>query len=189
MVNDKLTLIWGTPFKNLGNPREELKMKETDIAYLAGIIDSDGCIGIQKYSNCNAYRVILTVVQRDMVLIEYLYSTFGGSVNVVTTNRAGRRDFYLRWVVTDKKAMLVLGQCLPYLKLKQPQAFLAQELLKVKSGEKNVEKQKEIFLKNKSLNSPATTERVSSLTKEMRQSELAEMKNRQRENRSVLSAL
>jgi hypothetical protein len=164
-------------------------MREVDTAYLAGIIDSDGCIGIQKYSNCNAYRVILTVVQRDMPLIEYLYSTFGGSVNMVSTNRADRKDYYLRWVVTDKKAMVVLSDCLPYLRLKKSQAFLAKELFELKkSGIKDVDKQKSLFLKNKGLNSPATTERIGSLTKEMRQSELTEMKNRQRENRSVLSA-
>lgn len=163
-------------------------MKETDIAYLAGIIDSDGCIGIQKYSNCNAYRVILTIVQRDMTLIEYLYSTFEGSVNVVSVNRHGKKDFYLRWVVTDKKAMIALEQCLPYLKLKKAQAFLASKLFNLKKNKnKDKELHKSIFLKNKSLNSPATTERVGS--KEMRQSELTEMKNRQRENRSVLSTL
>jgi len=158
-------------------------MKETEIAYLAGIIDSDGCIGIQKYSNCNAYRVILTIVQRDMALIEYLFSTFSGSVNVVGVNRHGKKDFYLRWVVTDKKAMVVLKQCLPYLKLKKAQAFLASELFALKkSKNRDKELHKSLFLKNKSLNSPATTERVGS--KEMRQSELVEMKNRQSAIRS-----
>jgi hypothetical protein len=161
-------------------------MKETDIAYLAGIIDSDGCIGIQKYNNCDTYRVILTVVQRDLPLIEYLYSTFSGSINVVSGS-AGNKKFYLRWVVTDKKAMVVLGKCLPYLKLKQGQAYLAKQLFELKkSGSKDSEKQRDLYLKNKTLNSPATTERVNS--REMRQSELIEMKNRQRENRSVLSA-
>jgi hypothetical protein len=162
-------------------------MKEVDIAYLAGIIDADGCVGIQKYSNCNSYRVILTVVQRDMPLIEYLYSTFGGSVNAVSTKRYGKKDFYLRWVVTDKKAMVVLGQCYPYLKLKKSQAFLAQELLEIKkNGSKDKDAMRNLFLNNKSLNSPATTERVGS--REMQQSELTQMINRQRENRSVLSA-
>jgi hypothetical protein len=169
----------------MGNAREE-KMKETDIAYLAGMIDSDGCIGIQKYSNCNTYRVILTIVQRDMALIEYLYSTFSGSVNLVKGS-VGNKRFYFRWVVTDKKAMIVLGKCLPYLKLKQGQAYLAKQLFELKkSGSKDSEKQHELFIKNKSLNSPATTERVGS--REMQQSELTQMINRQRENRSVLSA-
>lgn len=160
-------------------------MKETDIAYLAGIIDSDGCIGIQKYSNCNAYRVILTVVQRDLALVEYLYSTFTGSVNIVKGS-VGNKRFYFRWVVTDKKAMEVLGKCLPYLKLKQSQAYLAQQLFELKkSGVKDVNKQRELFLKNKSLNSPATTERVGS--REMQQSELTQMINRQSGIRSGIT--
>ena len=170
-------------------------MEKTDIAYLAGIIDADGCIGIQKYSNCNVYRVILTVVQRDMPIIEYLYSIFGGSANIVKGSVANKR-FYFRWVVTDKKAMEVLEQCKPYLKLKKAQAILATKLftMKVEHHKKNgsvytltqTEAQKEIFLMNKSLNSPATTERVGS--KEMQQSELTQMKNRQSGIRSGITA-
>jgi hypothetical protein len=162
------------------------KMKDVDIAYLAGIIDADGCIGIQKYSNCNSYRVILTVVQRDVALIEYLFNTFSGSINVVKGGVKNAK-FYLRWVVTDTKAMEVLVQCIPYLKLKKQQAYFAKELFDLKKlGTHDAEKMREIYLKNKSLNSPATTERVDS--KEMQQSELTQMRNRQRENRSVLSA-
>lgn len=170
-------------------------MKKIDIAYLAGIIDGDGCISIQKNSGVKSYRVIITVVQRDMPLIEYLFETFGGSVNAISVNRKFKKDYYLRWVITDKKAHTLLKLCLPYLKLKKKQAFIAYNLLKLKrfKGAKqdkrgytkyNIEKQKEFFLAIKSLNSPATTERVGSLTKEMRQSELAEMINRQSAIRS-----
>ena len=72
------------------------------MAYLAGIIDADGCISIQKYSNSRAYRVVLTVVQRDIELIEYLFSMFNGSVNVVSVNRRDKKEFYLRWIWTSK---------------------------------------------------------------------------------------
>jgi hypothetical protein len=171
-------------------------MKNTDKAYLAGIIDSDGCISIQKYSNCGSYRVILTVVQRDMGLIEYLYSIFGCSVNVVSVNRKYGKQFYLRWVATDKKAHQLLKLIFPYLRLKRKQAELAIALYRAKLRNKKggrystcaIKSQKNFFIAIKNLNSPATTERVSSLTKEMRQSELVEMINRQRENRSILSA-
>ena len=170
-------------------------MKKVDIAYLAGIIDSDGCIGIQKYSNSKAYRAYLTIIQRDMTLIEYLYATFDGSVNVVSTKRNIGRDFYLRWMITDTRATRVLKICLPYLKLKKQQAFLVLELSKIKTkknktgrngsySDNSISTQKRIYNRIRNLNSPATTERVGSLTKEMRQSELAEMKNRQSAIRS-----
>ena len=134
-----------------------------------------------------------------MNLIEYLYSIFDGSVNTVSVKRKGLREFYLRWVVTDKKAMQLLDLVLPYLKLKKKQAQLAVDLYHEKVSDnrqgrynayskESIEKQRHLFITIKHINSPATTERVGSLTKEMRQSELAEMKNRQRETRSGFSA-
>lgn len=177
-----------------------MKIELTDMAYLAGIVDSDGCISIQKHSGiAKSYRVILTVVQRDMELIEYLYSIFDGSVNVVSVNRKRGKEFYLRWVITDKKAMKLLHLTYPYLRLKKKQAKLAIDLYHEKIrdnrvgrygaySDESVNRQKQLFIAIKQLNSPATTERVSSLTKEMRQSELAEMINRQREIRSGFSA-
>jgi hypothetical protein len=186
----------------MGQPSGRVKMKKTDLAYLAGVIDSDGCISISKYSNCRAYRVTLVVVQRDMPLIEYLYNTFDGSVNMVSTARKNYRDFYLRWMITDRRAITILKQIYPYMRLKKRQAEIAFALYDEKYREGNkagqnyrysddsIEKQRNLFFDIKKLNSPATTECVGSLvkSKEMRQSELAEMKNRQRENRSILSA-
>jgi hypothetical protein len=181
----------GNTLLKMGNPLG--RMKKVDIAYLAGTIDSDGCISIQKYNNCNSYRSYLTVIQRDLPLIEYLYSTFGGSVNVVSTKRGLGRDFYFRWLVADSRAIKIFKMCLPYLKLKKQQAFLAIELTKVKTKkyrtgryssytEQSIKLQKSIYDSIRSINSPATTERVGS--KEMRQSELTEMKNRQSAIRS-----
>jgi len=176
------------------------KIKIQDKAYLAGVIDSDGCISIQKYSNCASYRVIITVIQKDIKIIEYLYSIFEGSVNVVSRKRKNTRDFYLRWVVTDKKAMELLKSIFSYLILKKQQAELAINLYSYKTRtyrsqrkggytEESKLKQKSFFIAIKNLNStPATTESSGSLTKEMRQSELTEMVNRQSRIRSDFTA-
>ena len=186
----------------IGQPTGRVKMKRTDLAYLAGVIDSDGCISIQKYSNCRAYRLNLVVVQRDMPLIEYLYNTFEGSVNMVSTARKNGRDFYLRWMITDHRAIEILKAIRPYMRLKTKQADIAFMLYEEKYREGNkaglhyrysdesIEKQRNLFFDIKKLNSPATTECDGSLvkSKEKRQSELTQMKNRQRENRSILSA-
>jgi len=197
MVDNKPTLINGEhPSEVIGQPSGRVKMKKVDIAYLAGVVDSDGCISIQKRRNCRSYGIILTIVQRDLPLIEYLYSVFQGSVNVVSTPRKGYKDFYLRWVVSDTTAIKLLKLILPYLRLKAEQAKTVVELYNEKMKKKDskidkrsytddsINRQRELFIYIKSLNSPATTERVGSLTREMRQSELVEMKNRQRDFRS-----
>ena len=89
--------------------------------------------------------------------------------------------------------MIILKTCLPYLKLKKQQVFLVLELMKTKVkknkttryggySDEIILKQVDIYNRIRNINSPATTERVGS--KEMRQSELAEMKNRQSAIRS-----
>lgn len=199
MVDTKLTLINGErPSEVLGNPQEELKMKRTNWGYVAGTIDSDGCIGTQKNTNCKTYRPYLVVIQKDMKLIEYLYSNFGGSVNIVSRKRVDNIDFYIRWMVVNQRCVNILKKCLPYLIVKKEQAILAVRMVEeAKCGKQKgfrripehiYDLQKDLHFSIKNLNSPATTERVGSLKKEMRQSELTEMKNRQREIRSGFSA-
>jgi len=170
-------------------------MKDIELAYMAGIIDSDGCISIQKHTACSSYRPYMTIIQRDMALIEWLYANFKGSVNVVSTKRNDGRDFYLRWLIADGRMIEILKMCLPYLLLKKGQAEVAIELYElrkrtIKTGRynsyeaKDIQLQKNLYCKIRLLNSPATTERVGSLTREMRQSELTQMKNRQSAIRS-----
>lgn len=170
------------------------KITKMDWAYLAGVIDSDGCIGTQKNVTGRTYRPYLVVIQRDMVLIEWLYSKFGGRVNMVSRKRIGRTDYYLRWETHNTMTTGILKGCLPYLIVKKEQAKLAIELVETRKflgnvrgkpcTDETIKKQQEIYHRIRSLNSPETTERIGSLTKEMRQSELTEMKNRQSATRS-----
>lgn len=165
------------------------EITELDWAYFAGVIDSDGCIGTGKNSTCRTYRPYLVIIQRDMVLIEWLYSKFGGCVNLVSRKRADRTDYYLRWGTYNTKTVNILKRCLPYLVIKKEQAKLVLEMIaaiKVLGStrgkpytEASIQKQRKLHYRICSLNSPETTERIGSLKKEMRQSELAEMKNRQ----------
>ena len=57
------------------------------IAYLAGIIDGEGCIYIGNHS-CNAetgdkyYQTLLKVTSTDKCLIDWLQQIFGGLVRI-----------------------------------------------------------------------------------------------------------
>lgn len=169
-----------------------------DWAYLAGVIDSDGCIGTQKNTIGRTYRPYLVVIQRDMVLIEWLFSKFEGRVNMVSRKRTDRTDYYLRWETHNTKTTNILKGCLPYLIVKKEQAKLAIEMVQTRKcvgnvrgrpcTDETIQRQQEIYSRIRSLNSPETTERIGSLTKEMRQSELTEMKNRQSGNRRIPTA-
>lgn len=161
---------------------------DTDYAYIAGVIDSDGCIQACKLtSGSGHYRAELHVIQKNIAIIDFLYSRFEGSVNVVNRQHKSGLKNYIRWMITGTRMANILKNCLPYLVLKKEQAKLAIELqsMLVPKGRARklpveaIERRKYIAFKMKSLNSPATTECASSRTREMRQSELTQMKNRQ----------
>lgn len=102
-------------------------MKKTDIAYMAGIVDGEGCIGIHKSGkkpngNPNYFlRVTIGICN------EYI-------PNLFRFNFGGRLDFYpskhmnwspqWRWTVSHEQAANCLRILLPYLRLKRQEAEL-----------------------------------------------------------------
>lgn len=171
-------------------------VKATEWAYIAGVIDSDGCIQAPTGGSKLHYRGEIHVIQRDLHIIEFLYQRFGGSVNVVSRQHKSGLKHYIRWMITGPRMAEVLKGSLPYLVLKAEQARLAIELQSIilpkgkatKLPVEVLEQRARLASRIKQLNSPATTECVGSLTKEMRQSELTQMKNRERVGRSADSA-
>ena len=99
-------------------------MKKTDLAYVAGIIDGEGCIGIYK----TKYRYYLTVAvhMTDEWMVTWLASLFSGSKNTYThyRKRSNCKPEWA-WQIQGKRALVFLELILPYLKLKRPQAEIA----------------------------------------------------------------
>jgi|SRR5262245_15895680 len=106
-------------------------VSETTYAYLAGMIDGEGCIGIyaaswrRKDGSGICYRPTLIIVQRDPIIPQWLHGTFGGSlahrVERVDEFKSGKRSYW-RWYITGKNTGDLLQRCLPYLILKPEQA-------------------------------------------------------------------
>ena len=67
----------------------------TDIAYLAGIIDGEGSIYIGNFS-CNEitklpyYQTNMQVTNTDQKLIDWLHNTFGGLINSKCREKTNR---------------------------------------------------------------------------------------------------
>lgn len=120
-------------------------ISEADLAYCAGVIDSDGTIGIRKlrddrrkpgYSYVRYYEM-LSLVQIEPQAVTLFKELFGGSSGVrkrrlkkrgsgvvrkkrkVGTERY--RDMYT-WVIQSVKASSCLRSILPYLRIKSEQA-------------------------------------------------------------------
>jgi len=102
-------------------------------AYLAGLIDADGCIAIKRTqaSKSNqrstpSYSLQITVNQYDGRLIDWLYGNFGG--NVCTCWSRLRNKNYYRWYITGSKAKYILKRLIPFLRYKKKQAELGIQL-------------------------------------------------------------
>lgn len=99
-------------------------------AYLAGVLDGEGCININQMKrlarNGNIYHTLyVTVGTTDNILPQLFHKTFGGSL--MTRMVKGYDKPRYIWQVAARKAKKVLLELLPYLKLKKEQAELAIE--------------------------------------------------------------
>jgi len=117
-----------------------------DLAYLAGIIDGEGTIGIYYHKGRNSYRVKIYVVNTYKPLIDWLGSVFGGFV-YQRTHKTWKTKY--EWHLGED-AMDLLKSLIPYLKIKKEQALTAIEF---REKFKQKELRQEFYLKMKQLNS------------------------------------
>lgn len=99
-----------------------------EIAYLAGLIDGEGCIGFRlekRKDRTNSYlRIILTITMTNFEVLSEVHKQCGGYLGKYIDKRPQNRQQW-RWAVGDKTAIAVLKQISPYLIVKKNQAKLA----------------------------------------------------------------
>lgn len=106
-------------------------MKKTDLAYLAGMLDGEGCIQIHKSKRLKkdgnpSYTLSVRVNMCDKPIPLFLQFVFGGALNYVDKSRYGdkwRPQWH--WYVSGQQAIECLKALLPYLRLKKAEAELA----------------------------------------------------------------
>lgn len=97
------------------------------LAYCAGVIDSDGCIGVRRSTyaarhgeGVNAtYSVRICMKQVQPEAAELLKATFGGSL--IVQRPKGHRALH-SWECTHRNATTCLQKLLPHLRIKRAQA-------------------------------------------------------------------
>ena len=101
---------------------------DTDWAYAAGVIDSDGCIGIGKEAKTNRlypyyFRVNIRVAQTELGALVWFKETFGGNVYRQNQPTEERPKICYCWQSRKRSAIEpFLNGILPYLKIKKVQA-------------------------------------------------------------------
>ena len=112
------------------------------LAYCAGVIDSDGTIGIKQStyamrvvgdSSQATYSERIKVKQVEPEAVTLLHQLFGGSFRIEKSSLKSGRPFYA-WQVTDLQCTNVCRALLPYLRIKLRQAENVLELRSVKDA-------------------------------------------------------
>lgn len=118
----------------------------TLLAYLAGIIDADGTIGIKRSTYAKrvrkdatqaiySERICLKQVRHEAV--DLLFETFGGSRYTEKSYSKNGKPLHV-WQVSDLKAANCARRIRPYLRLKYLQADVCLELRALKEKSKKV---------------------------------------------------
>lgn len=102
-------------------------MTDTDIAYIAGFFDGEGCVTITRNSprgekRFPTYSLKAQTVQTELSVLQWMQQKFGGSI-VVTVKHDGYRTAY-RHCLSGDRAAVFIRTILPYLRIKRPQAEL-----------------------------------------------------------------
>ena len=111
-------------------------MKDTDIAYLAGVIDGEGCIMINRFATDRSmigyqYRIIVEITMCDYHTIKYLADAFARPIEKRVI-RSGKTACKIIW--RNGPAAALLETILPYLRGKKAQAVACLEFQKLTPG-------------------------------------------------------
>jgi len=118
-------------------------MKKVDIAYIAGIVDGEGYIGIKKTKaykcqdrQTNGYHARIQIRMVDEPAIKFIAENLGGWYYAEKPHSENGRPLFC-YQSSDKSAETILKILLPYLKVKKESAKTVLNLRKLQSKGKN----------------------------------------------------
>ncbi len=115
-------------------------MKETDLAYIAGIIDGEGYVGIKRSAayKCQGrktpgFHARIQVRMVDESAIRFLADRLGGWYYKEKPHCNNGRPLFC-YQVSDRAAEKIIRQLLPHLKVKHKQAEIVLSLRELQSN-------------------------------------------------------
>ncbi len=106
----------------------------TELAYLAGFFDGEGCISIacSKSQNGHRHELVIHIVSTDWSACEAFRKALGGAI-YETKPRAAKRRTQWRWCLQGSSVPDALQRLYPFLRLerKRQAAKIAMEFSKV----------------------------------------------------------
>ena len=126
------------------------ELKETEKAYIAGILDGEGCVSIAKsnrsYLNYPYYQLRVIIAMSDKNVIDLLTKKLGGYQQSIKMKNINHKISY-RWQLTCDDAENFLRLIEKYLIVKKMHCKAAFNFRKTKKGRSNSGRalKKEIF--------------------------------------------
>ena len=106
-------------------------MSETDLIYIAGFFDGEGCITIDAWKSRKRQQFALRVRinNNDLEILTFIKNILGGSICIASRANEKHKTYKTcyAWAVACCSASRVLQKLLPYLKHTKKQALLALE--------------------------------------------------------------
>ncbi len=106
------------------------KLSETEKAYIAGLLDGEGCLTVGRLKPHNGkreHRFIcrILVVNTDLTMMLWLQKTVGDG-GIYEYKKAGGENWKPchRWYLNGQKSIELIRQVYPYLQIKRRQAEL-----------------------------------------------------------------
>jgi len=108
---------------------------QTDLAYLAGLIDGEGTISCSVNKTKKGFLALqkqLSIFNTNIVLISWITARFSGTVHSRVRSEKWKEEHQVKWSATE--ACVILELVLPYLVIKREQAEIFIALHKTKSN-------------------------------------------------------
>lgn len=110
------------------------KWADSDIAYLTGLFDGEGCIcgsnSIFRKISGKQYKITyirISIVNTNYDVIKWLHTTFGGSTYNERRERTKKYKHSYDWIMTSSLSRVLLPLMLEYSIIKKEQIKLAME--------------------------------------------------------------
>jgi hypothetical protein len=107
-----------------------LPLKETEKAYLAGIVDGEGTVTLSRQHKNETPIPSVSVANNNLELLKRIKRLLGGTIVFKKKRKKHHSDSYV-WTIRFDKALQFLKEIRKYLIVKKPQADLI--ILKYKS--------------------------------------------------------
>jgi hypothetical protein len=112
-------------------------MNKTDKAYLAGLIDGEGHIGLYIVrKEKKGFRPAIGIANTNLKVLEWVKSNYEGCLSTQRFIDTTRKTVYSWSIGSKSKCLRLLNDVLPYLRIKKEQAVLLIEYCKTKGWRK-----------------------------------------------------